>query len=217
MRKNCGFTLAEVLIILGIIGVVAALTMPTFIANHKKKVVVTRMQKFYSSMNQALKLSEVQNSEYQYWDEISPIGYNSDMMYSWYQRYLADYIKSNDVEKTADGILVANTDGSAFGLYNSSSSKVIPHIVFCPEYKGCKEFLKSNNNKIVGALDGKNTFLFYIDDGKLNSYGLSANLTREQAKDSGGKQACSQTHKRYCALLIQMDGWQIADDYPVRF
>ena len=33
-----GFTLAEVLITLGIIGVVAALTMPVLIENHKKQV-----------------------------------------------------------------------------------------------------------------------------------------------------------------------------------
>ena len=32
-----GFTLAEVLITLGIIGVVAALTIPGLIANHRKK------------------------------------------------------------------------------------------------------------------------------------------------------------------------------------
>ncbi len=36
MKK--AFTLAEVLITLGIVGVVAAITMPTLIANHRKKV-----------------------------------------------------------------------------------------------------------------------------------------------------------------------------------
>lgn len=35
---NNGFTLAEVLVTLGIIGVVAALTMPTLIDNHRKAV-----------------------------------------------------------------------------------------------------------------------------------------------------------------------------------
>lgn len=36
-----GFTLAEVLITLGIIGVVAAMTIPTLIANYKEKVYIT--------------------------------------------------------------------------------------------------------------------------------------------------------------------------------
>ena len=36
MKKFFAFTLAEVLITLGIIGIVAALTMPSLIANYKK-------------------------------------------------------------------------------------------------------------------------------------------------------------------------------------
>lgn len=35
--KNYAFTLAEVLITLGIIGVVAAITMPSLIANYKRQ------------------------------------------------------------------------------------------------------------------------------------------------------------------------------------
>lgn len=37
MKKNLGFTLAEVLITLGIIGVVAAMTIPMLITNYQKK------------------------------------------------------------------------------------------------------------------------------------------------------------------------------------
>lgn len=51
---NKGFTLAEVLVTLGIIGVVAALTMPTLIDNHRKAVTETRLEKFYSLMSQAV-------------------------------------------------------------------------------------------------------------------------------------------------------------------
>ncbi len=43
-----GFTLAEVLITLGIIGVVAALTIPTLLANYKEKVLVTGAKKSYT-------------------------------------------------------------------------------------------------------------------------------------------------------------------------
>jgi type II secretory pathway pseudopilin PulG len=42
--------LAEVLITLGIIGVVAALTMPALVANHQKNVVGTRLRKFYATL-----------------------------------------------------------------------------------------------------------------------------------------------------------------------
>ncbi len=43
MKK--AFTLAEVLITLGIIGVVAAMTLPSLVGNYKKKVTVTRLKK----------------------------------------------------------------------------------------------------------------------------------------------------------------------------
>lgn len=52
-KINYGFTLAEVLITLGIIGVVAAMTMPSLIANHQEKVTVTKVKKVYSILSQA--------------------------------------------------------------------------------------------------------------------------------------------------------------------
>lgn len=50
------FTLAEVLITLGIIGVVAALTIPTLISNYQKQVYVTRLQKGISVLNNGVRL-----------------------------------------------------------------------------------------------------------------------------------------------------------------
>ena len=53
-RHWCGaFTLAEVLITLGIIGVVAAMTMPSLIQNYQEKATVTKLKKFYSLVSQA--------------------------------------------------------------------------------------------------------------------------------------------------------------------
>ena len=51
--RRAAFTLAEVLITLGIIGVVAALTLPTLIQNHQKQVYVTQLKKAYSNINNA--------------------------------------------------------------------------------------------------------------------------------------------------------------------
>jgi prepilin-type N-terminal cleavage/methylation domain-containing protein len=52
-NDRVGFTLAEVLITLGIIGVVAALTMPSLIANYKEKETITRLKKVYSVLQNA--------------------------------------------------------------------------------------------------------------------------------------------------------------------
>ena len=55
------FTLTEVLVTLGIIGIVTALTMPALIANYKEKVLVSQVKKSYSQMQNALKLYAAKN------------------------------------------------------------------------------------------------------------------------------------------------------------
>lgn len=67
--KNTAFTLAEVLITLGIIGVVAAMTLPTLINNYNKAVAVAKLQKAYSAMNQAFKMAEVKYGNINEWSE----------------------------------------------------------------------------------------------------------------------------------------------------
>ena len=49
-----GFTLAEVLITLGIIGVVAALAIPTLVSKYQEKVLVNKAKKGYAILMQAL-------------------------------------------------------------------------------------------------------------------------------------------------------------------
>ncbi len=55
MKK--AFTLAEVLITLGIIGVVTAMTIPALITNYQKHATETKVKTFYSKINQAIQLS----------------------------------------------------------------------------------------------------------------------------------------------------------------
>lgn len=55
------FTLAEVLITLGIIGVVAALTLPVLLQKHQEQVLINSAKKAYSEILQAAKMYEVQN------------------------------------------------------------------------------------------------------------------------------------------------------------
>jgi len=80
MEKNKkGFTLAEVLITLGIIGIVAALTMPSLIANYKKMVYVTQLKKSYSQFIQALK---IMSNDSGCDDDLSCTGFFEDKAYS---------------------------------------------------------------------------------------------------------------------------------------
>ncbi len=50
--KKCAFTLAEVLITLGIIGVVAAITLPNLITDYKARILRSQFQKAYARVEQ---------------------------------------------------------------------------------------------------------------------------------------------------------------------
>ena len=87
-----GFTLAEVLITLGIIGIVAALTLPVLIGNYKKKLVETKLKETYSIINQMMLNSIAENGESINW--IYPkYGDNSYNDSDFFQKYLAKYVK----------------------------------------------------------------------------------------------------------------------------
>lgn len=66
MKK--GFTLAEVLITLGIIGVVSALTIPNLIAKHRETVVISSVKSTFTILSQAWLLAVNELGEPQYWD-----------------------------------------------------------------------------------------------------------------------------------------------------
>ena len=66
--KANGFTLAEVLITLGIIGIVAALTLPSLITNYREKQRVTQLKKIHSTLQQAFVRAQEAHGELQYWD-----------------------------------------------------------------------------------------------------------------------------------------------------
>lgn len=58
ITKGKGFTLAEVLITLGIIGVVAAITIPSLISNYQMTANRTRLKKIVSILNQVGQMSK---------------------------------------------------------------------------------------------------------------------------------------------------------------
>jgi len=63
-----GFTLAEVLITLVIVGVVAALTIPTAIAKYRDQQTIQSLKTAYSSFAQAVKMAEANNGPVAAWD-----------------------------------------------------------------------------------------------------------------------------------------------------
>ena len=88
MKNKFGFTLAEVLITLGIIGVVAAMTIPTLIKNYQKQVFYTQFRKATTVLENALKLYAVDNGCE---GEISNCFVNQD--YVWDNNFVDNFSK----------------------------------------------------------------------------------------------------------------------------
>ena len=67
LRRIDAFTLAEVLITLGIIGVVAAMTMPSLITAKQEKATISTIKKNYSIFANALLMAQNDNGELYTW------------------------------------------------------------------------------------------------------------------------------------------------------
>ena len=103
-NKKVAFTLAEVLITLGIIGVVAALTLPALIQNYQKKVYVNKLKKVSSTIEQGFGLMFADEGVDKFSDipifqstENGPVGtYDEEFC-----KYLKKYFKFADVSEGA--------------------------------------------------------------------------------------------------------------------
>lgn len=109
MKK--AFTLAEVLITLGIIGVVAALTMPMLIGHFEKTTTATKLKKFYSVMAQATDKAMSENGDWSTWDY-------SLSAKDFFNKYYASNLK---VVKTNGGRYMVLEDGTVFTLRKNGS------------------------------------------------------------------------------------------------
>lgn len=88
MKK--GFTLAEVLITLGIIGVVAAMTMPILTEKISNIVFVNKLKKMYSVMSQAMMFTIVSEGDY---SSLSVANGSVASIENWYKKTLKPQLR----------------------------------------------------------------------------------------------------------------------------
>jgi prepilin-type N-terminal cleavage/methylation domain-containing protein len=89
------FTLAEVLIALVIIGIVAAITVPTIVSNYQEKAKISKIKKIYSTLSNALTRVRADGGTYILEDETL----NDDLptVTNWYNNYLKPYLITTKV------------------------------------------------------------------------------------------------------------------------
>lgn len=215
--KKYGFTLAEVLITLGIIGVVAALTLPTLIQNYRKHVVITSLKKSYSVFSQALRMAEV---EFGSFENIAPpeVDHDADSMEQWWNTYLAKYFVGTKTYKQNQWFIVAYNSGGGIGIKSTSTNTLSMFIVDCINLKKCLASEFQSMASMGANSDGKNSFVFHLGGGKYqpDGVGLSRDILLNDT-NYGCANEVNGLKRRYCAALIMHDNWEIADDYPVSF
>lgn len=158
-KAKFGFTLAEVLITLGIIGVVAAITIPNLIANQQKKAIVSQLMEAQSILNQAVKsyaadTDEEGSSEFE--TTLSPQKFA--------EKYFKPYLKIARIcTKLEDGCWKT---GDFYGYYDLAGHKMtnVPYSIVL------------NNGMVLGFsnIDGTNLVSIFVDvngQGKRNVLG----------------------------------------------
>ncbi len=208
MKKKKSFTLAEVLITLVIIGIIAAITVPVIMANHRKSETTAKLKKFNSTIQNAIKLAEtewgVPLEEWDVSDMDDGYDYGGDGRY--FIKYLAKYIKynkeyrdyfSDDFPKGCIGLYcVVLDDGMLLSFDNND-------ITF---------FIDINGEKGPNA-HGRDQFEYMLPNSSFYNYKKKNNTREDFINDCAEDPALGLT----CSYILQLyDAWEIKDDYPIR-
>ena len=229
MKKNKkAFTLAEVLITLGIIGVVAAMTLPVLVANYQKQATVAKLKKVYSILNQAYKMSESENGFSEEWgNEIQEI--NTENVQKYVQRYWLPYLKViGECSKSGDCsypdnvmALDKNPDGTVDLVGNNRYTLILADgtlIAFVPfSWDGKNQIINGDQKFYVdinGAqrpnMLGKDVFIFELN---ANKHAICA-VGQDNSTENLNKVCNKNSNGWFCAAKIIHDGWEIKKDYP---
>ena len=158
-KMKTGFTLAEVLITLGIIGIVAAMTIPNLIANQQKKAVVSQLMEAQSILTQAVRQYSADTDEEgsaEFDTTLSPQAFA--------EKYFKPYLKIARIcTKLEDGCWKT---GDFYGYYDLAGHKMtnVPYSIVL------------NNGMVLGfsKLDGFSLVSIFVDvngQGKRNVLG----------------------------------------------
>ena len=245
--KIPAFTMAEVLITLGIIGIVASMTMPGLMGAYRKKVVETQLQKAFSTLAQVIQRAEVDHGEARYWDYPSEGAGSTEAGDSGTHAFTDNYIKPYL------NIVYTTPHEKKFDVYWSSGVKswydqyiwhtpgfVLPSgaiLYFFPLKEGDNvrtNILVVTSNSNDKFILGKNMFLFnlYSDtktparlgiqprpDYKWTCGDLEKNRDEfiSECKQDTGGSAHGVSSASWCTFLIYCNGWTVPKDYPIKF
>ena len=190
------------MVTLGIIGVVAALVLPQRIENYQKKQVAVKLEKFYSTFNQALRRSIQEHGDMSGWTYAGWYDWQNSKIF--WEEYLEPYYSSVGTKENSwavwptIGYEILLPDGSSFNISGT-------WITFYPN-------AKDSGNKENTC---RKTFLFSINKTKntLEPFGAGDSIT-SLLRYNCDKTKPYQSASKGCAAVIMKSGWKIPHNYP---
>ncbi len=235
VKTNKSFTLAEVLITLVIIGIIAAITVPVLMANHKRTEYSARLKKIYSTMNNALRLAETEQGIPAYeWD------FSGSDTQEIFDKYFSNYVTCVSKTPVYEEILSSAQsawlidEGGSSGVkacflndgtfifspvaYSGSGSTPSNYMIFVVDINGLSKPNREGQDQFwfaIGAYGGSDS----IDENKCNGFTpITADGCGTDSQTYTRDVALSQckTYSLSCAYLLMMDSWEFKEDYPWR-
>ncbi|MBE7706547.1 MAG: type II secretion system protein [Cyanobacteria bacterium SIG30] len=150
-RSLKAFTLAEVLITLAIIGVVAALTIPSVITNYKKTELESKIKTAYSILSTALNLAIKDYGPTDTWD-ITKVGTATETTEQALKKYFIPYLKvAKECGKSQEPECVYEFSSLGGGIFVNANTGTTPHYsrIYLTNGTVIQMVMASNNNKVT--------------------------------------------------------------------
>ncbi len=205
MQKKWAFTLAEVMITMTIVGVVAALTIPTLNYNRVKKEYSAKLKNFYSKMDNAV--LDMQMDKGSFKDMILPTQGNG---FDWYMENIDPYMGHQFVDTATKQVYYK--DGSKLGTFFTG---------------GCLDVIYDVNGDKSPNSEGYDQYRFlycFNKDGRRDYFGsediffgvYGSGITSQATSRQAMIDQCV-NNRSSCTRLLQNDQWEFKSDYPIKF
>ena len=222
-KYNEGFTLAEVLITLGIIGIVAAMTLPAVIADSRKEATAAKVKKFYNTINNALQFAIAEYGDVELWmGEPKNFTYEENVEFA--KRYIMPYIKYNKYDNCYEkAVCIYMTSGGMFAFrYDSMGGDILYFINGKNDENASKkdllrncfvfQFNKNNGTDADGNLIKRDNRKTTVEPYTYQWNGTYEDLINHP--DRGCSAISTKKYGTFCTKLLQMNDWKITDDFP---
>ncbi len=234
------------LITLGIIGVVAALTIPTLISKHEKHIIETGLAKTYSELHNVIRMAEEEHGSFATWDFTGGTK-------SFVDKYFAPYIQLTPCDtyhtKAKDKCFVTNgavstwykpTASAMRGELQSSSSIYYGYLLndgralmFMSEYNPSWSvpgftltIFADVNGKRGKTVMGQDVFAFSINNFRGITNRLKVGPGASWSENNSSEYLTENCIKSIsyvvwqgsaCGHLLERNGWKFPKDYPIKF